>query len=74
MAGFGDIRTNKVTGNTMQQFTESFGFIVVFLVLCLFVSMFFGQQVLFVFLLLILAGMLVVNWNKFENLLGRYVL
>lgn len=55
----------------IYRFAESFGFIISFLVACLGVSIFLGEQILFVFLLLILAGMLTVNVDKITSLLGR---
>lgn len=56
----------------MTEFTESFGFIIVFLVLCLALTMFTGEKVLFYFLVLILAGMVTVNQPKITSLIGRY--
>jgi hypothetical protein len=57
----------------MTEFTESFGFIIFFLVMCLTLTMFFGDKVLFYFLVLILAGMVTVNQPKITSLIGRYV-
>lgn len=56
----------------MREFTESFGFIVFFVVISLGVDMAFGDRVLFLFLLLVLSGMVLVNWSKIGTLIGRY--
>jgi len=56
----------------VREFTESFGFVVFFLVMTLGLVMAFGDRVLFLFLLLILAGMVITNWDKFNSLIRRY--
>lgn len=53
----------------MRDFTEQLGFIVSFLVSLLFLS-FLGEKVVFYFSLLVLVGMVLINSEKFKNLLG----
>lgn len=56
----------------MKEFTESMGFIVFFLIGTLAFTMIFGEQITFYYLLLVLAGMVVLNADKFSQLVGRY--
>ena len=56
----------------LQEFTESFGFIVYFLVICLLLSIFAGEKVTRYFLYLILASMIITNTDKFTSFLGRF--
>lgn len=60
------------TPNGLTGFTNSFGFILFFLVGTLFFSMMFGDKAAVVFLCIVLAGMLVKNADKTVTLLGRY--
>ncbi|MNT97506.1 hypothetical protein D3C72_2398450 [compost metagenome] len=55
-----------------QEFSNSFGFIVFFLVGTLVFTMVFGDQVSFWFLLLVLLGQIFANVDKFESLIGRF--
>ena len=58
--------------NQLQQFSESFGFIIFFLIGTLIFTMIFGDQVAFWFLLLVLLGMVLTNTDKFTALIGRF--
>lgn len=58
--------------NQLQQFSESFGFIIFFLIGTLIFTLVFGEQVAFWFLLLVLLGMILTNTAKFTALLGRF--
>ena len=53
----------------MKQFTESLGFIIAFMVMTIFISMFTNESVTNGFLLLVLASMMVVNADKFTKFL-----
>ncbi len=57
---------------TAKSFTESFGFIVFFLIGTLVFTMVFGEKAAMVFLLLVLLGMVFTNVDKFTSLIGRY--
>jgi ABC-type dipeptide/oligopeptide/nickel transport system permease subunit len=57
----------------MQDFVESFGFIIFFLILVLGISMTLGQKALYTFLWLVLLGMVFTGWPKIEALTRRYV-
>lgn len=54
----------------MQAFTKDLPFIIAFLVAVMFVSMFMGEKVTNNFLLLVLAGMIIKNADKFNKLLN----
>jgi len=56
---------------TLQEFSNSFGFIIFFLIGTLLFTMLFGDQVAFWFLLLVLMGQLLVNVDALKTLLGR---
>lgn len=56
----------------MQEFVESFGFIIFFLILSLGISMVLGQKVLYAFLWLVLLGMIYTGWPKVEAVIRRY--
>lgn len=78
MAGFGDFR--KIEAGTpmvqesggMEDFVSSFGFIIFFLILVLFVAMTLGYKALYAFLWLVLLGMVFAGWTKLEALVRRY--
>jgi len=55
-----------------QEFTQSFGFIVYFLVMCLLLTTFAGEKITRPVLYLILLGMLFTNSSKIISLMGRY--
>jgi biotin transporter BioY len=57
---------------TAQEFTESFGFIVYFLIICFVLSLLAGEKVTRGFLYLVLIGMIFTNTDKLTSLLGRY--
>lgn len=54
----------------MKTLTKDLPFIIAFLVAVMFVSMFMGEKVTNNFLLLVLAGMVIVNADKFNKLLN----
>lgn len=54
----------------MQALTKDLPFILAFLVAVMFVSMFLGEKVTNNFLLLVLAGMVIKNADKFNQLLN----
>lgn len=54
----------------MKAFTKDLPFIIAFLITVVFVSMFMGEKVTNNFLLLVLVGMIIVNADKFTNLLN----
>lgn len=56
-----------------SDFTKNFGYVVFFIFIALLISLFFKEKVLFYFLFLILAGMVLVNADKISSLLYRYV-
>lgn len=62
----------SVTAQDLKGFTESFGFVVFFLVIVLGVSMTLGDKALFWFLVLILMGMVYTNWTKLSQIIRRY--
>ncbi|HDR7881808.1 TPA: hypothetical protein QCY11_003955 [Bacillus cytotoxicus] len=53
----------------MKEFTESLGFIIAFMTMTLFMSMFTNESVTNGFLMLVLASMLVLNSDKFTKML-----
>lgn len=55
----------------MKQFTESLGFIIAFMVMTIFMSMFTNESVTNGFLMLVLASMLVMNSDKFTKMLDE---
>lgn len=57
----------------MEEFVNSFGFIIFFLILVLGLSMSLGQKAVYAFLWLVLLGMLYTGWPKIQALMGRYV-
>jgi hypothetical protein len=57
----------------MQDFVESFGFIIFFLIMILGLSMTLGQKAVYAFLWLVLLGMLYSGWPKIEVLMRRYI-
>lgn len=73
VSGNAQTETSKIYSNAkVREFTESFGFIVYFLVACLILSTFVGEKITRYFLYIVLAGMLVSNTDKITSLLGRY--
>lgn len=62
----------KLTLN-YKDFSQDFGYIVFFVLMALFITVFFKEKVLFYFLLLVLIGMMLVNANKITSLLYRYM-
>lgn len=78
MTGFGDFRkieagTPMVQGSGgMEEFVSSFGFIIFFLILVLFIAMTLGYKALYAFLWLVLLGMVFAGWTKLEALVRRY--
>lgn len=56
----------------MEEFTQSFGFVIVFLIGALAINMSVGSKALYYYLLLVLAGMVLANTDKIVNLLRRY--
>lgn len=56
----------------MKDFTQSFGFIVFFLVMTLGLSLIFGEKATSAFLVLILVGMVFTNTDKIIDLMGRF--
>lgn len=56
----------------LQEFSESFGFIIFFLIGTLIFTMVFGDEVAFWYLLLVLLGMILTNPGKFESLIRRF--
>ncbi len=57
----------------MQDFVESFGFVIFFLIMILGLSMTLGQKAVYTFLWLVLLGMIYSGWSKLEALMRRYV-
>lgn len=57
----------------MKNFFESYTFLVGFMVLCIFIQMLLGKNVLNKFLWLVLAGMLVTHSDTFIGILGGSV-
>ncbi len=57
----------------MQDFVESFGFVIFFLIMILGLSMTLGQKAVYAFLWLVLLGMVYTGWPKIQDLIGRYV-
>lgn len=55
----------------MSSFLESSGFILSFLIASLGFGMLFGERALYVFLILVLVGMVLTNTGKIISLLGR---
>lgn len=55
----------------MKQFSESLGFVIAFMVMTIFISMFTNEAVTNGFLMLVLASMLVVNADKFTKFLDE---
>ena len=53
----------------IKNFFHSFTFLIGFMILCIFMQMLLGKQVLYKFLWLVLAGMIVVNVDTFNNIL-----
>lgn len=53
----------------MKDFTGSLGFVIAFMVMTIFISMFTNEAVTNGFLMLVLASMLVVNADKFTKFL-----
>lgn len=78
MTGFGDFRKIEagipmVQGSGgMEEFVSSFGFIIFFLILVLFIAMTLGYKALYAFLWLVLLGMVFAGWTKLEALVRRY--
>lgn len=56
----------------MIEFTKSMKFIVSFLFLVLLVSMFTTEKVTYMFLLLVLFSMVIVNSNKITKAMGGF--
>jgi len=56
----------------MEEFTQSFGFVIFFLIGCLAVNMSLGTKSLYYYLLLVLAGMVFANTNKILEITRRY--
>lgn len=54
----------------IKNFTKSLWFIIAFLVMCFIIQAVAGEKVLVYFLVLVLFGMLTVNFDKINNLLG----
>lgn len=54
----------------MVEFTKSIKFIVAFLVVVIFISMFTNQKFTYHFLLIVLFSMLVLNSEKVQTMLG----
>ncbi|HHP5608349.1 TPA: hypothetical protein ACSC58_005433 [Bacillus paranthracis] len=55
----------------IKQFTESLGFIIAFMVMTIFISMYTNEAVTNGFLMLVLASMLVMNADKFTKFLDE---
>ena len=55
----------------MQEFTSRMSFILFFLILTLIIQMVFGDKVTTNFLWLVLLSMIIVQKDKFINLLGK---
>ena len=55
----------------MQQFYKDFGFIIGFMILCLLVSMAFGEKAERGFLLTTLFGMVILNVDAVSNFLNE---
>lgn len=55
-------------GKTLQNFYNSFSFIIAFLILLLFFNIMFGGKFIEYFLALVLASMIVVNADKFASI------
>lgn len=55
----------------MSELTKKLPFVIAFLVTVLFMAMFLGEKVTNNFLLLVLAGMVVMNADKFTRLLNE---
>ncbi|CKE75979.1 Uncharacterised protein [Streptococcus pneumoniae] len=53
----------------MKEFTESLGFIVAFMTMTIFMSMFTNETITNGFLMIVLASMLVLNSEKFTKML-----
>ncbi|ACB54920.1 hypothetical protein [Bacillus wiedmannii] len=53
----------------MKEFTESLGFIVAFMTMTIFMSMFTNEAITNGFLMIVLASMLVLNSEKFTKML-----
>ncbi|MDA2738821.1 hypothetical protein PDQ75_27180 [Bacillus cereus group sp. Bc015] len=53
----------------MKEFTESLGFIVAFMTMTIFMSMFTNESITNGFLMIVLASMLVLNSEKFTKML-----
>lgn len=53
----------------IKNFFNSFTFLIGFMILCIFMQMLLGKQVLYKFLWLVLLGMIVVNVDTFNNIL-----
>ena len=58
--------------NPLRDFSNSFGFVIFFLVSTLIFAMVFGDDVTTAYLTLILLGMLVLNADKTVALIGKY--
>jgi hypothetical protein len=56
---------------TIQDFTGSLGFVIIFLTGTLFFTMIFDEDVTFWYLLLVLAGMVYTNWDRIAEAMGR---
>lgn len=56
----------------MAEFTASMGFIIFFLVMCMFISLTAGEEILVVFLTLILLGMVITNPDKIGTFISRF--
>lgn len=61
-----------MTTEAISSFTGSLGFIIFFLLGTLFFTMAFGEDAAVWYLVLVMLGMLMVNWDKFETVIGRY--
>lgn len=57
--------------NNIEEFYKSFGFIVAFLVLTLFIQMTFNSKIANGFLTLVLLSMITVNSDKFNTMLTK---
>ncbi|MES5883189.1 hypothetical protein [Bacillus cereus group sp. MG21] len=53
----------------MKEFTESLGFVIAFMTMTIFISMFTNENVTNGFLMIVLASMLVLNSEKFTKML-----
>lgn len=56
----------------MKNFYEDFGSILGFMIMTLIIEISFGEKVERYWLLLILFGMVILNYNKFTNFLTKY--